>query len=380
MRVSHSAVVGEWRRREAELRRLGVDVALVSAKAWDEGGRRVVLQPEPGVTGAHTWGRHPYRFVYDPRPVWRALRSGPIDELDVLDVHEEPAALATAEVLALEWLSRRLPGRGRRRGRARVCLYSAQNIAKRYPPPFRWFERWALRRADGVHSCNAEAGRIVVAKGFSGMVADLGLGVDPPRGAPPGASPAASGGESSSHSNGPLRVGYVGRLESFKGVDVAVRAVAAVADAELVVVGDGPERGALVALADRSGVADRVRFRGPVDHDDLGAVYAALDVVVVPSLETPAWVEQFGRVAVEAMASGVAVVVSDSGALPEVVGDGAEVVPWGDPDALAAVLARLAVDPTGRARLAAAGRARAGHFTWAAVAARHRALYDEVVA
>ena len=75
-----------------------------------------------------TWGRHPALFVYDPRPLWRALG----EAYDVIDVHEEPFALATAEVLLLRWL---------RRNRAPVVLYTAQNLHKRYPPPFRWLER-----------------------------------------------------------------------------------------------------------------------------------------------------------------------------------------------------------------------------------------------
>ena len=129
---------------------LGVDVELLSARRTHEGAGVVELQPRPGdrVTGVGTIGRHPALFLYDPRPLWRALKN----PIDVIDIHEEPFALATAEILLL----RRLRG-----NRAPVVLYTAQNLFKRYPVPFRWLERAALRAASGVSACNTRAAEIV---------------------------------------------------------------------------------------------------------------------------------------------------------------------------------------------------------------------------
>src|SRR4051794_10565110 len=97
LRISHSAVVDAWRERERELRRKGMLLRLVSARSWDEAGRQVPLQARTGedVVGIRTFGSHPALFVYDPVRLWRELGR----EVDVLDVHEEPYALATAEVL-----------------------------------------------------------------------------------------------------------------------------------------------------------------------------------------------------------------------------------------------------------------------------------------
>ncbi len=139
----------------------------MTARRWNEGGSDVTLEPRPGepVTGMRTWGRHPALFVYSPVALWRALGR----EYDVIDIQEEPFALATAEILLL----RRL-----RRQRAPYVLYSAQNIEKRYPVPFRWLERWALRNAAGISVCNAEAGRICERKGLPGRATVIPLGVD----------------------------------------------------------------------------------------------------------------------------------------------------------------------------------------------------------
>jgi glycosyltransferase involved in cell wall biosynthesis len=100
----------------------------------------------------------------------------------------------------------------------------------------------------------------------------------------------------------------------------------------------------------------------------------------VPSLETPGWIEQFGRVAVEAMAAGTPVVASDSGSLAEVVGDAGILVPPGNPAALAAALARLAESPGERNRLAARARRRAERWSWPVIACRQAELYRRVMA
>lgn len=355
LRISHSAVVTVWRAREQALRADGSTVHLLSARRWPEGGRPVDLEPRLGedVIGVRTLGRHPQLFLYDPRPLWRALG----EPWDVIDLHEEPSALATAEVLALRAL---------RRVRTPYVLYSAQNLAKRYPPPFRWWERWALRHAGAVSVCNAEAGRVLRAKGLRAPVRVIGLGVEVPGAATP--SPATDGPR--------LRVGYAGRfLAPHKGIATLMSAVAADPGMDLHLAGGGPQSAELHARAARPDLAGRVTFHGALSGDDLTAFYRSLDVLAVPSVAAPGWLEQFGRVAVEAMALGVPVVVSDSGALPEVVGGAGLVVPPGDAGALTGALRRVRDEPGLAARLAAAGRQRAQRYTWAAIAAEYRELY-----
>ncbi|WP_235509645.1 glycosyltransferase [Terrabacter sp. Soil811] len=355
LRVSHSAVVDAWRERERALRRRGHRVDVVSAGEWSEGGRRVALSVRPGepVEAARTLGSHPALFLFDPRPLWRALGR----PVEVIDVHEEPFALATAEVLLL----RRL-----RRQRAPYLLYSAQNLDKRYPIPFRWLERAALRHAAGVNVCNDAAGRIVERKGFPGRARTIDLGTDLGLFTPPAYAVTPA----------PVRVvGFAGRLEAAKGADVLLRAVALEPDVRVRLAGDGPQRAELEALAVSLDIADRAELLGALAPEGLPDFYRSLDVLAVPSLTTPSWAEQFGRVAVEAMACGVPVVVSDSGALPEVVGDAALVVPEGDAVELAKALSTVAHDADVAAGLRTAGLARAAATSWDRIALEHEAMY-----
>lgn len=360
LRVFHSAVVTAYRRRDHELRRLGADETLLVPLRWNEGGRDVDIElsaeEEPWVVPIKSWGRHPYRFIYDPLALVRAMRARP----QILDIHEEPASLAVAEVLAIAKLLRL---------RSPLLLYSAQNIFKRYPVPFRWIERSALRRASAVYCCNTEAAEVLRRKGFGGKAPVIPLGVDVDRFSP--REPVRSSGVNAI-------VGYVGRLEHHKGVQVLLDAMAALPEwIVLEIVGDGPELERLRKLA--APLGDRVSFRRFVDHRELPELYRQFDVVVIPSIPTPRWKEQFGRVAVEAMSSGVPIVASADGSLPEVVGPGGLLVPPGDAPALAAVVRSVCEDKDTSTRLADAGREWALQYAWPAVAERHFALYEEVL-
>ncbi len=355
LRVSHSAVVDAWRERERAVTRHGVEVRLLSAKAWDEGGSRVPLVPRSGepVEGIDTLGSHPALFLYDPGPLWRALG----EEWDVLDLHEEPFALATAEVLLLRALrGRRMP----------YLVYSAQNLDKRLPAPFRWLQRWVLDGAAAVSVCSTAAGEIVRRRGFPGRPDVVPLGVESPLTTP---------------RELPVRgrtIGYAGRLADHKGVDVLLEAVAGLADTELLVAGAGPAEAALRDRASRSDLAGRVRFLGSLQDEALAAFYEGLDVLAVPSRTTAAWVEQFGRVAVEAMAYGVPVVASDSGALPDVVGAAGLLVPPGDAVALREALDRMLGDVELRRRSREAGLSIAADCRWEVVADRYVEIYRRV--
>src|SRR5207253_5213547 len=180
---------------------------------------------------------------------------------------------------------------------------------------------------------------------------------------------------------------FVGRLVERKGVAHLIEAIARLGGGEaaprLEIVGDGPERPGLEALARRLGVAQRVVFRGKIPPDELQATYARAAVCVLPSvLDTRGDTEGLGVVLLEAMNHGTPVIASRVGGIPDIVEDGVSglLVPPGDAVALAAAVRRLRDDPDLARRLGEGGRRRLREqFNWPAIVRRWLDLYAGLV-
>jgi phosphatidylinositol alpha-1,6-mannosyltransferase len=149
----------------------------------------------------------------------------------------------------------------------------------------------------------------------------------------------------------------VSRLVPRKGQDTLIRAWpavrAAIPDARLLLVGDGPYRGELRRLAGQLGISGSVTFTGSVPADALPGYYAASDVFAMPCRTRRAGldVEGLGIVYLEASAAGLPVIGGDSGGAPDAILDGETgyVVPGRDVAALAERITGLLADPA-RAR------------------------------
>lgn len=172
----------------------------------------------------------------------------------------------------------------------------------------------------------------------------------------------------------------VGRLDPQKGQDHLLRAFHAVhgrhPGLRLLVVGDGPTRGALEAATRELGLTQAVHFTGY--RTDIPAILAAVDVVVVPSIGE----EAFAYAALEGLAAGRPVVAYASGGLKQSIRDGVNgfLVPKGDEAALAAALDRFAADPTLVPSLGAKGPEIAREFSIEHHVERLDAIYREALA
>ncbi|MEG6512828.1 glycosyltransferase family 4 protein [Desulforamulus ruminis] len=174
---------------------------------------------------------------------------------------------------------------------------------------------------------------------------------------------------------------YVGRLVSEKGVQVLLEAVPKILryhpNTKLVVAGKGPFEGELRQQAGRLGISNNVYFTGYVNDTARNDLYRYADVAVFPSLYEP-----FGIVALEAMAAGTPVVVSDNGGLGEIVHHGVNGMKayTGNPNSLADCILHCLMDPAAaRAMKERASEEVVTRYNWSRIADETRKVYREVI-
>ena len=176
-------------------------------------------------------------------------------------------------------------------------------------------------------------------------------------------------------------IGYVGRLDAFKGIETVLSAFAAVAkrvpSARLLVAGDGNDEQSahFRREAGELGIGNAVKWLGVVPYDEMPGFYRSIDVLLAPSFH-----ETFGLAALEAAASGVPVVAADVDGLRAIVEDGATgyLVRGRNPDDYARLTLDILGDAESRRRMSESGRERALSRSWAAVARDLEAIYSSV--
>lgn len=268
---------------------------------------------------------------------------------NVLHIEEEPWSRPAALGLRL----------ARKLGVASV-VSTAESLPRSYSIGERWRRKRSLRLASGVIATNNLALALATKqRPTSPRLAVPQLGVTPPPVTPRVPHPG-------------LAIGFLGRLVPERGLDLLFRACVGLAGKwTLTVIGTGPSQEELEQLAQRIGISARVSWLGALPRQAVDEIWPRLDCVVLPSRTTERWVMTAGSAALHAMAHGVAVLGTNSGALPELVGDAGRIVPEEDVAALAAVLQELYADRSLCERLGDAGRRRiVEHFSDTAIAGK----------
>ncbi len=362
--VSKACLVGAYQTKlEAIAQYEDVDLTVIVPPAWRDAAGTVPLE-RSHVTGYRLlvdpiyFNGH-YHLHYYPRLKKRLESIRP----DILHMDEEPYNLATWQGL-----------RGARASGAMSLFFSWQNIYHRYPFPFSRMEKQVLQQADYAIMGNKAAVEVWKKKGYEGPYATIPqFGVDPDIFHPP----------DHRDSGRAFVIGSAGRrLVPEKGVDLLLRAAAKLPGVWRVQIGgDGPERQSLERLARELNIGDRVQFDGVIPSEQMPAYLGQLDVLVLPSRTLPNWKEQFGRILVEAMACEAAVVGSDSGEIPNVIGDAGLIFPEDNRQALVECLLSLIKNEQLRRELGMAGRKRVlEYYTQAQVAASTVSVYREMLA
>jgi glycosyltransferase involved in cell wall biosynthesis len=344
------------------------DVTVGAPRFFHGDLRRIRLEPEPTASGLKVvgldarWTRWVHLFRYDSLALRDLVRAG---RFDVVHVWEEPYVYAGYQI------ARALEGTA-----SGLCFRTTQNIVKRYPPPFGYFERVVRRRAQGwimsgdlVLDAMQQRGYPVERSRTIPLATDVRLFRPLDR--------ATRASVLDELGINPPVIGFMGRLTPEKGLDVLMRAIEllpASARWSLVLLGSGPYRERVLRWAARHGWLDRVRVK-LARHDEVPRYLGAMDMLAAPSQTTRHWKEQFGRMIVEAFAAGVPVVGSDSGEIPNVVGDAGRTVPEADAAAWARAIQELLEDAALRVLMAKRGLERVSRYSVLAVAEQYKECY-----
>ena len=172
---------------------------------------------------------------------------------------------------------------------------------------------------------------------------------------------------------------FVGRLAEIKGVDYLIEAMNKI-DAILVIVGDGPQKACLIDQAKSQG--EKIRFLGSKNHDELRIIYASSDIFVAPSITMKdGSKEGFGLVLLEAMASGLPIVASNSGGIIDLVHHGINGLLANEKDAddLAIKINLLLSDSQTRGKLAKFSERTAKEFDYKVIAKKYADIIENVM-
>ncbi len=360
--LSKACIVGTYQRKLEEIAALPeVSLTVLVPPFWKD--ERGVMDLEVAHTNGYDLDVIPLRFngnfhiSYYPTLKKRLKLLQP----DLVHIDEEPYNYATYHAL-----------RATQSVEAKAIFFSWQNLSRNYPPPFAQMERYVLKHSAHAICGNQDSVAVWQAKGYRGPTTVIPqFGVDPALYPFKWPEPKPDA----------FKIAFIGRLVEEKGVWLLLDALQKLPDyVTLDFVGSGPLETPLKQSVVTLGLTERVNFIPWMPSAELPAYMHEPDVMVLPSISRENWVEQFGRVLVEAMACGLPVICSDCGEMPNVVADAGLVVPENDVEALAAKLLALIERPGDRLALATKGRQRVyEHFTQKAVAEKTVTVYQDVL-
>ena len=368
--LSHPCVVKPYRRKfEILADRYRLDIRLVVPRRWVEnfrelkveedkkGGSNLKLHPCPILFSGYT-----SRFFYTRGliPLFRDFRP------DIVHLEEEPWSMSALQTAMLRRLYR---PESKFIFRTSLSIWVERHFSKL---PYA-IEKLVFREADAAFALSEGAVRILRRKGYAGPTFIFPNGVDTGIFRPMEVSDL----KRSLGLSSDFVIGYVGRLLWMKGVHVLIEAASKLDfNFQMMILGRGKYKGELISLAERLGISDKILWLDAVPPEEVPRYMNCLDVLVLPSLTTPDWVEFFGRVLAEAMACGVAVVGSNSGDIPNVVGEAGLIFEEGEADDLAQKLKELHDSPSLVQKLRRKGLSKALNlYSWDKIAEKTYKTY-----
>ena len=346
----------------------GVQNKILETKLCEQGNFRVV--PVSNFSQNH---QGLLTFGADIIPLLRQFKP------NIIQVEQGIKSLAYAQFITLNKLLRI---------KAKNCFFTWWNIPYEMKFPYSWLEGYNLSHTDGFVAGNQEAANIIRDHGYTGPITVLPkLGVDEKLFSPcPQPELAAQLGIKPDE----FIIGYVGRFVSEKGILTLIKALTGLKKLswKLLLLGRGELEAKIIEEMAQAGIKDRLILVESVPHDLVPRYINLMNTLVLPSetnyefktLSAVGWKEQFGHVLIEAMACKVPVIGSDSGEIPNVIGDAGLIFPEKDALALQSCLRALREQPELAKKLGKKGYQRTmAKYTNKALAKQLLGFYQTIV-
>jgi len=323
--VSHCQVIPEYQADLQAMAKLGDEVLLVTPEIYKEGGRPTAASTLPGrflhyklKTVFGRGGKQHFHFYINILKIGKILNTF---QPDIIYLYEEPNSIVTIQWLFIKHVLN---------VKSKLVIWTACNTKRNYKEMFRWFDirRWLFdlnirvseKLSDGIIAISQDAADVLLWKGWEKTIY-----ISPTHFIDPNKFNIASKKQNA------LKIGLIGRLQYQKGFDLVINALGDIDKSfSLEIYGEGEELESLQLLAKDKGIKGNCNWHGNVLYKKIPEIISELDILIVPSREVGHLKEQFGRVVIEAMCSGVNVIVSDSGYLPKIVGGLGGVFKQGD--------------------------------------------------
>lgn len=346
--ISHAYVepftrIGLFDPKEYSDVELLVVVPKFSARKYPQGFKKLIEEGYRVKTITTIFNFHQSVRMYLPSLFFVILNMKP----DIIFINNEPwSTTAFQVVLFCRFFIQK----------TKIVIYTSENLVRKYPIPFRWWEKFVLKNVNLVCTPTQKDGVIVLRKkGYKGKIVYLPLFVDTEFFTQQNVVEL----KKSIVGDNKIVIGYVGRLRKEKGVDLLLKAVKELKfDFHVLIIGSGPEKKYLCGLMEKLNLTDKVTFLHHIFYTELPKYFNCIDILVVPSRTVSNWKEQFGRVIIEAMACEIPVIGSSSGEIPNVIGDAGLIFTENSVEDLAKKISLLVENENLRQQLKTKGRKR----------------------
>lgn len=379
--IWHAGGVESYKKRYDELSNYFTEILIIVPEEWNEGGQIIEsktneINSKCKIVAIKTFmNHHGATYFYQTIKLINSLNKF---QPDIIHIHEEPWSISAFQTIILSKFFLR-------KNKPKIIIDSAAINTKKILG-FKSLENYVSRNCDVIFARNAECEMVLRERGcknpiyhlYNGVDEDLFFSLD-------NNNKIEQLKEKYSIPHEKKIIGFVGRMIHEKGIFDFLSAIKMLEkreydDKHFIMVGNGPEKENVVKYIQENDLNNHITVLNKVPSLKMPEIMNIIDLLILPSYSTAQWKEQFGRVLIEAMSCGKAVIGSNSGGIPEVIGNKGYIFPEKNPEEIRSLICSITKEESlieakkfGKERVSS-------FFSWAAISKHYiRVLKSEKI-